>query len=63
MLHRMEEVRVGVEFPEYTGQSAEQRSLEEGVSALGGSTIALGGQTTPGVESGRFLLDGEEVGT
>ena len=63
MLPRIEEVRVGVEFPEYTGQSAEQRSLEEGVSALGGSTIALGGQTTPGVESGRFLLDGEEVGT
>ena len=63
MLPRIEAVKIGVEFPEYTGLLTEQRPLEDGISALGGSTISLGGETTPGVERGRFLLDGEEVGT
>ena len=63
MLPRIEAVKIGVEFPEYTGLLTEQRPLEDEISALGGSTISLGGETTPGVERGRFLLDGEEVGT
>ncbi len=62
-LPRIEAVKIGVEYPEYTGLLKQQRSLEDGVSALGGSAISLGGDTTPEVERGRFLLDGEEVGT
>lgn len=42
MLPRIEAVKIGVEFPEYTGLLTEQRPLEDEISALGGSTISLG---------------------
>ena len=62
-LPRMEKVQVSVDFPDYTDQSSQRSPLGRGVSALGGSAITVEGMTTPGVEGGRFLLDGEEVGT
>ncbi|MEC8941472.1 MAG: hypothetical protein VYC95_01995, partial [Verrucomicrobiota bacterium] len=62
-LPRIGKVKVVVDFPEYTDQSRQERPLEGGVSALGGSTITVKGTTTTGVERGRFLLDGREVGT
>ncbi len=61
-LPRIEQVEVAVDFPDYTAQSSQRRPLGRGVSALGGSEITVEGTTTTGVESGRFLLDGEEVG-
>ena len=47
-------MKIGVEFPEYTGLLTEQRPLEDEISALGGSTISLG-RDHPGVERGRFF--------
>ncbi|MCH2065374.1 MAG: hypothetical protein MK194_16810, partial [Roseibacillus sp.] len=62
-LPRIQEVEVAVDFPKYTDQSSQRRPLGRGISALGGSTITVEGRTTTGVERGRFLLDGKEVGT
>ena len=62
-LPRIQEVEVAVDFPKYTDQSPQRRPLGRGISALGGSAITVEGVTTTGVERGRFLLDGKEVGT
>ena len=60
-LPRLRDGKLEYRFPEYTALAPQRRSLDQGVTALAGTTVKLEGMTNTPVEGGRLVVDGEEM--